>query len=303
MIIPCFATNRLQACWTIMNRMLITECPRDAMQGLPYFIPSEDKISYLKSLLAVGFHRLDCGSFVSEKYIPQMRDTSHVLNSLTQVKLDNRFSVIVGNIKGAKEALSHPAVDIIGFPWSISARFLHQNLNTDTSTSWSTLLEMQRLASEHDKGLSVYVSMAFGNPYGDTWSRDILLKAVDKLSVLGLNSIILSDTIGRSNYDDIQFIFSNIRHITSTKIGAHFHANSAHIKDRVSAAWDGGCRQFDSALNGLGGCPLSGHDMVGNINTLSLVQFCEEAGIVHGLNIERLMESQALAKQIFQQRT
>jgi len=284
-----------------MEKMTIIECPRDAMQGLQWLIPASEKVAYLRSLLKVGFSILDCGSFVSPNAIPQMKDTGFVLDQIMAEKGETQLSVIIGNERGAYEALSHPAVDIIGYPWSISPSFLKYNIRSEQEKSWLMVLRLAEMTHDSGKRLNIYISMAFGNPYGDDWSAEMLKDAVSRLIEAGISNITLSDTVGKAIPEDLFDVFSSLNsQFPSANLGAHLHTSPDMLRSRLAATWQGGCRQFDSALNGLGGCPLSGYELVGNMNTLEIIQFCIENNFHHGLDLSLLLESQLLATQTFQ---
>jgi hydroxymethylglutaryl-CoA lyase len=266
------------------------------MQGLPLFIPTQNKVEYLQSLLQVGFGVLDIGSFVSPRAIPQLSDTPSYLYQLLPYKKDTRFLVIVGNERGALEAAAHPAVDVLGYPWSVSETFLQKNLHTDLPRSRQLIQRMKNICDEHGKKLRVYISMAFGNPYGDPWNADILMEAVNELINSGLTEIALSDTIARSRPEDIHKVFTDLnRNNANLQCSFHLHTEAEHWYPRIDSAWQAGCRQFDSVLNGLGGCPMTGHSLIGNLNTMHLLSYCEQHGISHGLDMERIAEAAGLA--------
>ncbi len=272
-----------------MERMYITECPRDAMQGLPWFIPTQRKVEYLRTLLGVGFGVLDLGSFVSPRAIPQLSDTAAVLRQLLPYKKDTRFLVIVGNERGAMEAADHSATDILGYPWSVSETFLQRNLHTDMKRSRSLIQRMKEICDVNGKQLQVYISMAFGNPYGDPWSSDLLLDAIEELYGLGLERISLSDTIALSRPEDIRHTFLEINKLyTNILCSFHLHTTPEQWYPRIDSAWKAGCRSFDSVLNGLGGCPMTGHSLIGNLNTMHLLSYCQQHGISHDLDTEML---------------
>ncbi len=264
------------------------------MQGLPYFVPTEVKVSYHRALLKVGFPVIDIGSFVSPTAIPQLADSGAVLHSLLPHKGTTRFLVIVGNERGALQSTAHPAVDILGYPWSISSTFLAKNLHTDLASSRNWILRLRDLCRETGKEAQVYISMAFGNPYGEDWSRQMLIDAVSELQEAGIRRISLSDTVAMSRPEDISGVFYALK-AHAAHIGFHLHTRPDQGIDRVHAAWEAGCRSFDSVLNGLGGCPMTGHALVGNLNTLNLLAYCKEHDIPTGLDPEALREAASLA--------
>ena len=265
--------------------MKIVECPRDAMQGLAEFIPTDKKVDYLNLLLQVGFDTIDFGSFVSPKAIPQMRDTAEVLSRL---KLDNthtKLLSIVANQRGANDACQFNEIQYLGYPFSISETFQQRNTKKSIEESLSLVEEMQSMCEKHDKELVVYLSMAFGNPYGDVWSEDIVAKWGEKLAKLGVNTLALADTIGVSNADTISRLFSTlIPEFPEVEWGAHLHTTPDAWREKVEAAYNSGCTRFDSTIKGLGGCPMAKDDLVGNMPTEKLLSFTQEKKIKTGVN-------------------
>lgn len=282
-----------------MNQMNIRECPRDAMQGLPYFIPTKVKEEYLLSLLEAGFSSIDIGSFVSSRTIPQLSDTAEVLSSLASAKKEQSFLVIVANESGALRAARHPAVDFLGFPWSISSAFLRHNIRSNKQKAFALIHRLLEICLENKKELLVYISMAYGNPYGESWSRQALLEGFGQLWEAGLRHISLSDTIGVSDPDDIYLSLNDIQQAFPESIpGFHLHTSEMMWHPRVEAAWEGGCRNFDSVLNALGGCPMTGYELVGNLNTLHLLSFCREKDITHSLDEEKVQMAASLGNKL-----
>ena len=265
--------------------MKIVECPRDAMQGLAEFIPTDKKVDYLNLLLQVGFDTIDFGSFVSPKAIPQMRDTAEVLSRL---KLDNthtKLLSIVANQRGANDACQFNEIQYLGYPFSVSETFQQRNTKKSIEESLSLVEEMQSMCEKHDKELVVYLSMAFGNPYGDVWSEDIVAKWGEKLAKLGVNTLALADTIGVSNADTISRLFSTlIPEFPEVEWGAHLHTTPDAWREKVEAAYNSGCTRFDSTIKGLGGCPMAKDDLVGNMPTEKLLSFTQEKKIKTGVN-------------------
>ncbi|MGB2364605.1 MAG: hydroxymethylglutaryl-CoA lyase, partial [Flavobacteriales bacterium] len=246
--------------------MKIIECPRDAMQGIKDFIPTAQKVAYLNSLLKVGFDTLDFGSFVSPKAIPQMRDTANVLSQLDDS--NTRLLAIVANQRGADEACSFDRIDYLGYPFSVSENFQKRNTNKSIDQSLSLVEQLQNTCVKHHKSLVVYMSMAFGNPYGEHWHEDIVAKWGEKLSDLGVKIIALSDTIGVSNPDNIKPLFSLlIEEYPQIEWGAHLHTHLESWREKVEVAYNSGCRRFDGAIKGYGGCPMAKDDLVGNMPT------------------------------------
>ena len=263
--------------------MKIIECPRDAMQGISDFIPTEKKVAYLNSLLKVGFDTLDFGSFVSPKAIPQMRDTANVLSQLDDS--NSRLLAIVANQRGADEACSFERIDDLGYPFSVSENFQKRNTNNSIDQSLSLVEQLQNTCERHHKSLVVYMSMAFGNPYGEHWHEDIVAKWGEKLSDLGVKTIALSDTIGVSNPDNIKPLFSLlIEEYPQIEWGAHLHTHLKSWREKVEAAYNTGCRRFDGAIKGYGGCPMAKDDLVGNMPTEKLLSFTQEKKIETAIN-------------------
>jgi len=252
----------------------IIECPRDAMQGIKKWIPTADKINYLQQLLKVGFHTLDCGSFVSPKAIPQMADTAKVIEGLDLGETSTKISVIVANLRGAKEACTFSKVDYLGFPFSISENFQMRNTHKTIATSFEVLEQIHDHAISKNKKLIVYLSMGFGNPYGDPWSPEIVEEWVDRLSKLNLAVISLSDTIGSATPEVIGAVFSKlISRYPDIVFGAHFHTLYEAWYDKVNAAFVAGCTRFDGAIKGHGGCPMAKDELVGNMPTEKLISY------------------------------
>lgn len=263
--------------------MKIIECPRDAMQGIKDFIPTAQKVAYLNSLLKVGFDTLDFGSFVSPKAIPQMRDTANVLSQLDDS--NTRLLAIVANQRGADEACSFDRIDYLGYPFSVSENFQKRNTNKSIDQSLSLVEQLQNTCVKHNKSLVVYMSMAFGNPYGEHWHEDIVAKWGEKLSDLGVKIIALSDTIGVSNPDNIKPLFSLlIEEYPQIEWGAHLHTHLESWREKVEVAYNSGCRRFDGAIKGYGGCPMAKDDLVGNMPTEKLLSFTQEKKIETAIN-------------------
>lgn len=264
----------------------IIECPRDAMQGRKEIIPTEQKIDYINRLLTVGFEAIDCGSFVSPKAIPQMADTQEVLDNLERVDSKSKLSVVVANISGAKRAAEHKNVDIIGFPFSVSEKFQQFNTNKSREESFEAVREIKNIAEQNDKELLIYLSMAFGNPYGEVWNEEIVQEWTLKLSDIGIRSINLSDTIGVADDQSIADLFKSMLAAHSEiEFGAHFHTVYDQWHSKVETAYNNGCRRFDGAIKGLGGCPMSKSDMVGNMPTEKLISFANDKNENHGLKL------------------
>lgn len=263
--------------------MKIIECPRDAMQGISDFIPTEKKVAYLNALLKVGFDTLDFGSFVSPKAIPQMKDTADVLSQLNDSK--TKLLAIVANQRGADDACAFERIDYLGYPFSVSETFQQRNTNKSIGQSLSLVEDLQSSCQKHDKQLVVYLSMAFGNPYGEHWHEDIVAKWGEKLSELDVKTLALSDTIGVSNPSNIERLFSLlISEYPKVEWGAHLHTHPESWREKVETAYNSGCRRFDGAIKGFGGCPMAKDDLVGNMPTEKLVSFTQEKKIETGVN-------------------
>ena len=281
--------------------MKIIECPRDAMQGMSNFIPTAQKIEYINSLLKVGFHTIDMGSFVSPKAIPQLADTSSVLKSIDLSNTASKLLVIVANERGANEAVNYEQISYLGFPFSISETFQKRNINSSIKDSLIRLENIQNLCVKNNKKLVTYFSMAFGNPYGDEWSAYIVAHWSEKLlNDFGIDILSLSDTIGSSNKESIDWIFTKlIKEFPSVEFGAHLHTTPNTWKEKVSSAVLSGCNRFDGALLGKGGCPMAKDDLTGNMPTENIISYLNSIGVDLSLNKEALLESTAIAKQIF----
>lgn len=249
-----------------MQKIKLIECPRDAMQGIKRFIPTEDKISYLQSLLKVGFHTLDCGSFVSPKAVPQMRDTPEVIRSLDLSDTKTKLLVIVANLRGAEEAVKATSISYLGYPFSISENFQMRNTHKTITESVTVLQDILKITHKAKKQLVVYLSMGFGNPYGDPWSVPIVKKWVERLHAMGVKIISLSDTVGTAISKDVYELFSSlIPQFPDMEFGAHFHALPSQWYEKLQAAFDGGCLRFDASVKGFGGCPMAQDALVGNL--------------------------------------
>ena len=277
----------------------IIECPRDAMQGLQRFVPTEIKVQYLNALLEVGFDTIDCGSFVSPKAIPQMRDTEEVLEQIEDKK-NTQFSVIVANKRGIDDACNNVKVDHLGFPFSISETFQKRNTNSSIEDSFDTVKYLVEKAEKAGKKIVIYISMGFGNPYDDEWSPSLVTDYVGRLSELGIPYFSISDTVGVSNPEKIKNVFEElIPAYKNVEFGAHFHTRKDNWKEKVEAAFLSGCKRFDGAILGYGGCPMAKDELVGNMPTEFLVQFLEEKRVEHGLDLNQFNQAKHLATQVF----
>ncbi|MGK0364169.1 MAG: hydroxymethylglutaryl-CoA lyase [Saprospiraceae bacterium] len=278
----------------------IIECPRDAMQGLKTYIPAEAKAKYINKLLKCGFDTLDFGSFVSPKAIPQMRDTAEVLSMLDLDDNDTKLLAIVANKRGANDASQFEEIDILGYPFSISETFQLRNTNATLEESLDRVKLIQEIAVKANKTLLLYISMGFGNPYGDDWNVDIVAKATEQLANIGIKIIQLSDTIGVATPDSISYLFSNLLPLyPDIEIGAHLHTTPQAWKEKVVAAYDSGCRRFDGAIRGYGGCPMAKDDLTGNMPTEHLVYHFDEMKVETGVNLLEFGKSYAAAESVF----
>ena len=258
----------------MLTPLKIIECPRDAMQGIKAFIPTAQKVQYLQSLLRVGFDTIDFGSFVSPKAIPQMADTAEVLAQLDLSTSSSKLLAIVANTRGALAAASHKEIDYLGYPFSISENFQMRNTHKTIAQSIETLHEILEIAHNNNKRVVVYISMAFGNPYGDPWNVDIVAKWTERLHKMGVETLSLSDTIGSSDPESISYLFSNlIPAYPHIEFGAHLHTNPLYWHSKVEAAYKAGCMRFDGAIQGFGGCPMAKDDLTGNMPTEKLLSY------------------------------
>lgn len=278
----------------------LVECPRDAMQGLTDFVPTALKIQYLNLLLQVGFDTLDFGSFVSPRAIPQMCDTSKVLASLDLSLTQTKLLAIVANLRGVKEALEYPLIDYLGFPFSISETFQQRNTNSSISQSLSVVEEMISLCSTKNKQVVVYLSMGFGNPYGDGWNEDMVLKWSGELANRGVTTISIADTIGSSTPLQIKTILPQLaKAFPEVEFGLHLHAAPHQHHEKIQAAFEAGCTRFDSALRGFGGCPMAKNDLTGNIATENVIDYLNKQGVTLPLDMQKWQEALAFSQQIF----
>ncbi|AUP78080.1 hydroxymethylglutaryl-CoA lyase [Flavivirga eckloniae] len=258
----------------MQNEVKIIECPRDAMQGIKTFIPTEKKVQYIQSLLRVGFDTIDFGSFVSPKAIPQMVDTAEVLSKLDLSKTTSKLLAIIANTRGANDASTHPEIDYLGYPFSISENFQMRNTHKTIAQSVDTLSEILEIANKSNKEVVVYISMGFGNPYGDPWNVDIVGEWTEKLSKMGVKILSLSDTIGSSNAESIDYLFSNLIPLyPDIEFGAHLHTTPSTWFEKVDAAYKAGCNRFDGAIQGFGGCPMAKDELTGNMPTEKLLSY------------------------------
>ena len=276
----------------------IIECPRDAMQGMSLFVPTKTKIEYLNALLKVGYHTLDCGSFVSPKAIPQMRDTQEVLDNLEDSS--TRLSVIVANRRGVNDAVKHNRVHYLGYPFSISETFQQRNTNKSIADSFDMVEYLLDKSTKNDKEVVIYISMGFGNPYGDDWNVSIVEDWVGKLTDLGVDSFSISDTVGISTPSEISNVFTAlIGNYGAAEFGAHFHTRPDEWHEKVDSAYKSGCRRFDGAIKGYGGCPMAKDELVGNMPTENMVGYFDTNDVTHGLDAVAFDKALQIAQHIF----
>ncbi|MEO7446201.1 MAG: hydroxymethylglutaryl-CoA lyase [Ferruginibacter sp.] len=282
------------------KKVKLVECPRDAMQGWPVFIPTAEKIIYLQSLLNVGFHTLDFGSFVSPRAIPQMADTNDVLAQLDLSQTQTKLLAIVANERGAEAACASEKIRYLGFPFSISETFQQRNTNAGIGESLQRVTKIQEMCVAHNKELVVYISMGFGNPYGDVYNTDIVFDWVDNMASLGIHIISLADTVGMATAEEVANITQNvIKKFPAVECGVHLHAEAHNWQPKFDAALNAGCRRFDGALKGIGGCPMAGNDLVGNMNMENMIARCEALNIESDIDKTALQSSLEIAGHIF----
>ncbi len=281
--------------------MQLVECPRDALQGLKKIIPTEQKVEYIQSLLDVGFHTIDFGSFVSAKAIPQMADTKDVIQQLDLSQSKSKLLAIIANERGADEALQYEKIAVLGFPFSISPTFQQRNTHADQETAFIRIQNIQDKCLKENRQLLVYFSMAFGNPYEEDHSLDMIAQWADRFDAIGISIIALSDTVGLAHAEQITEVFNYcITTYPKIQFGAHFHATTKNWEGKLRAAYHAGCRRFDSTLLGYGGCPMAKDELVGNIATEQLLQFLSTEKIKYApLNETAFLRSKALAQKIF----
>jgi hydroxymethylglutaryl-CoA lyase len=278
----------------------LIECPRDAMQGWKTFIPTEKKIEYINSLLKVGFDTIDFGSFVSPKAIPQMADTGKVIGNLELGISKSKLLAIIANVRGAEEASIYDEISYLGFPFSVSETFQQRNTNSSIEESLGRVEEIQNLCIKTGKQLVIYISMGFGNPYSDRYSEEIVFEWVNKLVAMDISIISLADTVGVATpeqvYDMTEYLVDSL---PGTEIGVHLHSRPDNWQEKLEAAVKAGCKRFDGALKGIGGCPMADDELVGNMNSELMINYFEELGLLYDLNQEALNKSLQIASNIF----
>ena len=282
------------------NLVKLIECPRDAMQGWKSFIPTEKKIEYINSLVKVGFDTIDFGSFVSPKAIPQMADTSEVISKLEIPDSNTKLLAIIANYRGAEHASVFDQINYLGFPFSVSETFQQRNTNSTIEQSLGRVEEIQNLCIKTGKELVVYISMGFGNPYGDLYDEDLVFEWVNKLVAMDIGIISLADTVGVATPQQVYDVTSySVESLPGTEIGVHLHSTPENWKEKLEAAVRAGCKRFDGALKGIGGCPMADDELVGNMNSELMIQYFEEKELLTDLNKEALIECLQIAERIF----
>jgi len=283
-----------------MQNVKIIECPRDAMQGVRDWIPTKEKAQFIQSLLDCGFDTIDFGSFVSPKAIPQMKDTSELLSLLDVSNTESQLLAIVANIRGAQDAVMYNEIDYLGYPFSISENFQMRNTHKTITQSIETLQEILNLADSKNKKVVAYLSMGFGNPYGDPWNVDIVGEWTEKLSNMGVKILSLSDTVGSSSPEIITYLFSElITTYPSIEFGAHLHTTTTKWKEKISAAYLAGCRRFDGAIQGFGGCPMAKDDLTGNMPTEKMLSYFAAEKVITNINSMSFENAYNEASKIF----
>lgn len=282
------------------NKIKLIECPRDAMQGWPHSIPTQKKIEYINALLKVGFDTIDFGSFVSPKAIPQMADTAEVLKGLQVENAKSKLLAIIANERGAQDAVVFDEISYLGFPFSVSETFQKRNTNSTITGSLGRVEQIQNLCIKNNKELVVYISMGFGNPYGDVYNEGIVFDWVNKLVEMDIKIISLADTVGLATKEQVYHVTKHlVDSLPGTEIGVHLHSTPANWKEKVEAALQAGCRRFDGALKGIGGCPMADDELVGNMDTELMIPYFEEKKILPALNNEALLQCSRIAAEIF----
>jgi len=278
----------------------LIECPRDAMQGIKHWIPTNTKIEYINAVLKCNFDTVDLGSFVSEKAIPQMKDSHEVIDKLT-TETQSKFLVIVANLRGAEQASQFERIQYIGYPFSISETFQQRNANSSIAQSWQRLEAIQNLAIQHNKQVVAYLSMGFGNPYGDPWSADIVIEWSERIyNELGIDILSLSDTVGTADSSTIDYLFKKlIPALPQVEFGTHLHTRRENAQQRIETAYNAGCRRFDGAIKGYGGCPMAKDELVGNMPTEILIEWLDKKEIQHKIDKNAFKKVMEQVNQVF----
>ena len=284
----------------VITSLKLIECPRDAMQGWTHFIPTAKKIEYINALLEVGFDTLDFGSFVSPKAIPQMSDTAAVIEQLEWQNSRSKLLAIVANQRGAEAAVGYEGIHYLGFPFSVSETFQQMNTNSGIAESLIRVAEIQELCLKNNKELVVYISMGFGNPYGDAYDEGIVFDWADQLAAMGIGIISLADTVGLASPDQVKRMTAYlIKALPGTEIGVHLHSTALNWQEKLDAAREASCTRFDGALKGIGGCPMAGNDLVGNMDTELMIPYFKKLNLLDGINEAALKIASQMAAEIF----
>ena len=284
----------------LKSKISLIECPRDAMQGWPHLIPTKKKIEYINTLLKVGFDTIDFGSFVSPKAIPQMADTKEVIGNLELAESKSKLLAIIANERGATDAVVYDEITYLGFPFSVSETFQKRNTNSTIAESLGRVEEIQNLCIKNKKELVVYISMGFGNPYGDVYNESIVFEWVNKLVAMDIKIISLADTVGLATKEQVYQVTKYlVDSLPETEIGVHLHSTSANWKEKVEAALAAGCKRFDGALKGIGGCPMADDELVGNMDTELMIPYFAEKNLLTNLDKTALDNCSRLAAEIF----
>lgn len=283
-----------------MPQLKLIECPRDAMQGWKNFIPTDKKIEYINQLLKVGFDTIDFGSFVSPKAVPQMADTKEVVEQLDLKSHGAKLLAIVANVRGAKEAAEFDKINYLGFPFSVSPTFQKRNTNSSIEQSLESVKEIRNICDKNQKELVVYISMAFGNPYGDEYNEGIVFEWIKKIAAVGIRIVSLADTVGVANAFQVSSTVNKvISQFPVLEIGVHLHSTNLNWKEKIDAALQNGCRRFDGALKGFGGCPFAEDELVGNMNTELMIPYFKKLGYLENINETELLKASQMASKIF----
>jgi len=282
------------------KKIKLIECPRDAMQGWKNFIPTQKKIDYINALLKVGFDTIDFGSFVNPKAIPQMADTNEVVRNLELGNTNSKLLAIIANERGAADAVVYDEISYLGFPFSVSSTFQKRNTNSTIAQSLGRVEEIQNLCIKNKKELVVYISMGFGNPYGDEYTEAIVFEWVNKLVAMDIKIISLADTVGLATAEQVKSITKYlVASLPDIEIGVHLHSTAINWKDKADAALQAGCKRFDGALKGIGGCPMADDELVGNMDTELMIPYFEEKNLLNNFDMDALKLCSQLASEIF----
>jgi hydroxymethylglutaryl-CoA lyase len=278
----------------------IIECPRDAMQGWKKIITTSDKVRYINALLEVGFHTIDYGSFVSPKLMPQMADSGEVVRQLDTKHSKTKLLAIVANSRGAEDAIHFDQIHYLGFPFSVSSTFQQRNTNSSPEESLLRVEEIQGLCTRHGKELVVYLSMGFGNPYGDAYDQFILASWMEKISALGVQTMSIADTVGLASPSTVtEMVSAMIPAFPRSVIGVHLHSSPDQLVEKLAAAFDAGCKRFDGAIGGIGGCPMADDQLVGNMDTVTMISYFKTKDLCEDLDMDALEYALQLSREIF----